>query len=228
MIRDLFEEDTLNAPVHRISLREIDRRAARIRRRRAAWGAATLAAAVAVAGFVTLPGVTALAPDATMAQPVIPTPGSTVYMLAERSVATPGTLNDMHYPAGQGPVQIFVQCPGFQAHAGVWVNDELVTQGSCGPITELRWNDKNDPDRPSDKDGSVKVRVRAFPYTEGGTLTEADLLERAEQAKDYRMGVIAQIYRYPGLFVPAPADCAQPLVVERPSGSETLQPVNCE
>ncbi|WP_066364262.1 hypothetical protein [Herbidospora mongoliensis] len=228
MIRDLFEDDTREAPVHRISLKEIDRRAAHIRRRRTALGTAAVTTALAAAVFVALPAGGPGGADVTMAQVTgSPTP-QTVYMLAERSVAVPGILEDMFYPGNEGPVQIFVQCPGFQAHAGVWINDELVAQGSCGPISELRYDDHADPDRPTGKDGMVKVKVRAFPYDEGQPLDEADLVERAEQAKDYRMGVMVHVYRYPGLFTP-PVDCAQPLVVDRLNeGLETLQPVNCE
>ncbi len=225
MIRDLFEEDTFNAPVHRISLKEIDRRAARIRRRRTALGTAALATAVAVAGFVTLPGATAPGPD-TMARPSAPAVG-TVYMLAERSVAEPGILNDIFYAGNEGPVQLFVQCPGFPAYAGVWVERQArrprllrPRSPSCAGTTTTG---------PSGRTATSRCRVRAFPHDGGGTFTEAELLERAETAKDYKMGVMVHLYRYPGLFVPAPTDCAQPLVVERPSrlrDAQAGQPVS--
>ncbi|GLX94309.1 hypothetical protein [Herbidospora sp. NBRC 101105] len=225
MIRELFEDDTFNAPTHRISLKEIDRRAGRIRRRRTALATAA-ATAVVAAGFVLLPMESPGGSDVTMAQQA-PAP-QTVYMLAERSVATPGHLQGLFYPGSEGPVQIYVNCPGFTAHAGVWMNDKLVAQGPCGPVTALTYDDHADPDRPIGDDGMVHVQVRAFPYEEGGLLTEAELLARAEEAKDYRMGVLVHVYRYPGLFNP-PADCAEPLVLQRPDGTqETLKPVRCD
>nr|WP_062333965.1 hypothetical protein [Herbidospora sakaeratensis] len=225
MIRELFEDDTFNAPTHRISLREIDRRAGRIRRGRAALATAA-ATAVVAAGFVLLPMERPGDPDVTMAQRA-PAP-QTVYMLAERSVATPGILDGLFYPGSEGPVQIYVNCPGFAAHAGLWIEGRLVAQGPCGPVTALTYDDHAVADRPTGDDGMVDVRVRAFPYDEGGLLTEEELLARAEEAKDYRMGVMVHVYRYPGVYSP-PADCAQPLVLQRPDGTqETLKPVRCD
>ncbi|WP_062345611.1 hypothetical protein [Herbidospora yilanensis] len=226
MIRELFEDDTFNAPTHRISLKEIDRRAARIRWGRAALAMAAAATAVVAAGFVLLPVESPGGRDVTLAN-AAPAP-QTVYMLAERSVATPGTLQGLFYPGSEGPVQIYVNCPGFAAHAGVWIEDRLVAQGPCGPLTALTYDDHADPDRPTGADGMVDVRVRAFPYDKGGMLPEAELLARAEEAKDYRMGVLVHVYRYPGLYSP-PVDCEQPLVLQRPDGTrETLEPVRCD
>ncbi|GAB1822371.1 hypothetical protein [Herbidospora sp. RD11066] len=227
MIRDLFEDDTFNAPVHRISLKEIDRRAERIRRRRIALGTAALTTVLVAAGFVVLP-TQRPATDITMARVTESPAGQVVYMLAERSVPMPGLLDDMFYLANEGPVQLFVQCPGYEAHAGVWVDDALVAQGSCGPVTELRWDNHTDPVLPTGTDGSINVRVRVFPTEEKRTFTEAELRERAEQAEDYRMGVMVHLFRYPGLFSP-PAGCAEPLVLDRSGAApETLQPVHCE
>ncbi|WP_030454310.1 hypothetical protein [Herbidospora cretacea] len=229
MIRELFEDDTREAPVHRISLKEIDRRAGRIRRRRTALGAAAVATAVAVGGFAVLPGALP-ATDHTLAEPAPPTPSEqVVHLLDEDSAQSPGELEDVFYPAGEGPVEIFVHCAGTQAYAGLWVGGELVTQAPCGPITELRWDDHADAGRPAWNEGMVRVRTRVFPYTGApGTLTAAEIEDRAEQARDEKMFATIHVYRYPGLFVP-PTTCAQPLVVDRAgSGRETLEPVRCE
>ncbi|TKK86951.1 hypothetical protein FDA94_19365 [Herbidospora galbida] len=229
MIRELFEDDTREAPVHRISLEEIDRRAGRIRRRRTALGAAVAATAVVIAGSVALPGPLP-ASDHTLAQPTPATPTEpVVYLMDEDSAQSPGELEDVFYPASEGPMEIFVHCTGTQAYAGVWVGGELVTQAPCGPVTELRWDNHADPDRPAWNEGMVRVKTRVFPYTEEpGTLTAAEIEERAEQARDEKMFATIHVYRYPGLFVP-PTTCAQPLVVDRAgSGRETLEPVRCE
>ncbi|WP_062429334.1 hypothetical protein [Herbidospora daliensis] len=229
MIRELFEDDTREAPVHRISLKEIDRRAGRIRRRRTALGTAAAATAVAAGMFAVLPGALP-AGDHTLARPQPPVPTEqVVYQMDADSAQSPGELDDVFYPAGAGPMEVFVHCTGTQAYAGLWVKDELVAQAPCGPITELRWDNVGDPDRPVQSDGMVRVTARVFPYTEApGTLTAAEIEERAEQARDEKMFATIHVYRYPGLFSP-PADCAQPLVVDRAgSGRETLEPVRCE